>query len=73
MVYHDDNFGTYEVRHPEDMEFFRETQRESVQKRCRGCGRTVSIRPQYAYCNRCADRIEQGLELEEFEEEEETE
>ena len=64
MVYHDDNHGAYEIRGPEDLEFFRQVQRESVRKRCRGCGRTVRLKPQYAYCSRCADLREQGCDLE---------
>ena len=63
MVY-DDNFGAYEIRDPEDLEFFREVQAPSVEKKCEGCGRKVSILPEHAYCNRCADLIEQGFDLE---------
>ncbi len=63
MVY-DYNFGAYEIRDPEDLEFFREVQAQSVEKKCEGCGRKVSILPEHAYCNRCANLIEQRFDLE---------
>ena len=63
MVYIDENFGTYEIRDEEDVEFYREMQRTSVEKQCQGCGRWVRIQPHYAYCNACATRLEQGLDL----------
>ena len=59
-TYHDDNYGAWEIRDQDDVDFYFETQRRSVRKKCRGCGRSVKIRPDYAYCNSCADRIERG-------------
>jgi len=58
--YHDDNYGCYEIRDQDDVDFYFETQRASRRKKCQGCGRMVKIRPEYAYCNSCADRIERG-------------
>jgi hypothetical protein len=75
-MYYDDNFGEYEIRDEEDIEFYHQMQRESVDKQCQGCGRTVRIRPDYAYCNSCATIIERGGDLpgipEEKEQEEDT-
>lgn len=34
--------------------------RRWVWKRCKGCDRRVKLRPDYAYCNACADKIERG-------------
>jgi hypothetical protein len=63
MTYYDDNFGHWEIESEEDLEFYRQVQQESVEKECQGCGRTVRIRPQYALCGSCADRLERGLDL----------
>ena len=43
--------------------FYRRTQRTNITKVCKGCGRSVRIQPQYAYCNGCADIIERGGEF----------
>ncbi len=59
-TYYDDNFGHYEIEGPEDVEFYHQVQRESRMKKCQGCGRKVRLRPDYAYCNSCADRRERG-------------
>jgi rRNA maturation endonuclease Nob1 len=59
-TYYDDNFGFYEIESDEDIEFYHRVQRESVRKKCRGCGKIVKIRPEYAYCNSCADKLERG-------------
>lgn len=62
--YYDDNFGFYEnMDEPEMTEFYDQVQRESVDKECQGCGRHVRIRPDYAYCNSCAERIERGEDI----------
>lgn len=58
--YYDDNYGHYAIESEEDVEFYRETQRVSVSKKCAGCGRRVKIRADYAYCNSCADKLERG-------------
>lgn len=58
---YDDNFGHWHDSHdPEVRQFYRQVQRQSVRKTCERCGRTVRIRPEYAYCNSCADAIERG-------------
>lgn len=62
--YYDDNFGHWEgMDDPEMVEFYHKVQKENVRKKCKGCGRTVKIRPDYAYCNSCADKIERGMDL----------
>lgn len=63
MVYIDDNFGHYDIESQEDIEFYRDVQRRSVEKECKGCYRTVSILPEYAYCNDCATKIEHGMDI----------
>lgn len=67
MTYYDDNFGHWEDMDGPDgddnREFYRDVQRRSVRKKCKGCGRMVKILPDYAYCNSCADKIEKGYDL----------
>lgn len=58
--YYDDNFGCYEINSEEDIEFYHHMQRKSRRKKCQGCGRMVKISPDYAYCNSCATKMEQG-------------
>lgn len=54
--FYDDNFGFWEDMDDPDMqEFYRQVQRESVEKICERCGRKVRLRPDYAICNSCAD------------------
>lgn len=60
MSYYDDNFGHWDMQDDEDRDFYRQVQRNSVEKRCRRCDRMVRILPHYAYCNSCADAIERG-------------
>lgn len=66
-TYYDDNFGTWEDMDGPDGEdnhaFYRQVQRESVWKKCTGCRRRVKLRPDYAYCNSCATKIELGMDL----------
>lgn len=66
--YYDDNFGKWNMGDdPEEMkDFYDEVQRDSIEKECKGCGRTVKIRRQYAYCNSCADKIERGIPVGEW-------
>jgi hypothetical protein len=61
--YYDENFGWYEIESEEDIDFYHQVQRESVEKRCQGCGRKVRLRPDYAFCNGCATIIERGGDL----------
>ena len=62
--YNDDNFGEWEnMDDPDMVDFYHQVQRENVEKICRGCDRPVMIRPDYAYCNSCADKIEKGMDL----------
>ena len=61
--YYDDNYGRYQIEDQEDIEFYHRTQRKSVAKRCQGCGRMVRIKPEYAYCNRCTEKLERGMDL----------
>lgn len=64
--YYDDNFGHWEMGEGEDyadnVDFYNQVQRESVIKKCGRCGRKVKLRPDYAYCNPCADAIERGAD-----------
>lgn len=60
--YYDDNFGHYDIEDEDDIEFYHQVQRESVLKTCDGCGRRVKLRPDYGYCNSCADKRERGME-----------
>jgi rRNA maturation endonuclease Nob1 len=59
-TYFDDNYGHYNIENEEDVEFYHQTQARSVRKKCSGCGRMVKIKPEYGYCNSCADKIERG-------------
>lgn len=63
MSFYDDNFGHWNMDDDDDLEFYNQVQRQSVSKKCEGCGRTVRILPHYAYCNSCADKIERGMEF----------
>jgi hypothetical protein len=59
--YFDDNFGCWSnMDDPDNVAFYQQVQRESVVKKCKGCGRKVKLRPSYAICNSCADRAERG-------------
>lgn len=61
MEYYDDNFGHYEnMDDEENVEFYKQVQRESVWKKCRDCGQRVKLRPDYVICNSCADAHENG-------------
>jgi len=63
-TYYDDNFGCWDDMDDEDTRaFYFQVQRESVTKECKGCGKTVQLRPDYAYCNSCADKIERGCDF----------
>jgi len=62
-MYYDDNYGWYEIEGQDDVDFYFETQRKSVDKRCQGCGRMVRIKADYAYCNSCADKLERGMDI----------
>ena len=60
-TFYDDNFGHWDDMDDPDMrEFYNDTQRRNVQKKCVCCGRMVSILPQYDKCGPCADAIEFG-------------
>lgn len=58
--YYDDNYGWYDIRDEGDIDFYREVQERTVEKRCQRCDRKVKLLPQYAICNSCADKIEKG-------------
>jgi hypothetical protein len=63
-TYYDDNFGHYDIDDEDDVAFYHQVQRESRLKTCQGCGQKVRLRPDYAYCNSCADKREMGMDLE---------
>jgi hypothetical protein len=58
--YYDDNYGFYEIRDQDDIDFYHQTQKESVWKKCSKCNRRVKIKRDYAICNSCAEKIEKG-------------
>lgn len=63
-TYYDDNFGFWDdMDDPDMVDFYHEVQRESVEKECAGCGRTVKLRPDYDVCNSCADKRERGWDF----------
>ena len=62
--YYDDNFGHWDdMDDPDMVDFYHQVQAENVEKKCDGCGRMVRIRPEYGYCNSCADKRERGLDF----------
>jgi hypothetical protein len=62
--YYDDNFGHWDgMDDPDMVEYYKQVQRESVRKKCKGCGRTVKIKREYALCNSCADKVERGYDI----------
>tara|TARA_R100001594_G_scaffold42369_1_gene74425 strand:- start:8753 stop:8962 length:210 start_codon:yes stop_codon:yes gene_type:complete len=69
MSHFDDNFGEWEGMSPshpdfeDNLRFYKQVQARSVVKTCRGCDRKVRILPDYAYCDGCATKIEQGWDL----------
>jgi hypothetical protein len=64
MTYIDDNYGVWDdMDDPDMVNFYHQIQRESVVKTCDGCGHKVKIRPEYGYCNGCADILERGGDL----------
>ena len=63
-TYYDDNYGTWEgMDDPDMVAFYHKTQAASVRKKCQHCGRMVKIRRDYAICNACAEKVEQGLDI----------
>jgi hypothetical protein len=59
----DDNFGNWEINDEDDVDFYIQVQNESVEKECQGCQRMVYLRPDYGYCNSCADKRERGWDF----------
>ena len=72
-IFYDDNFGHWDMDDPEDREFYDRVQATNVEKKCQGCGRIVKIQPDYAYCNSCATKLEQGMDLHDETDDENTE
>lgn len=59
--YYDDNYGHWDdMDDPDMVDFYHQTQRQNVEKECKGCGRMVRIKPEYGYCDSCATKREQG-------------
>lgn len=59
--YYDDNYGHWDdMDDPDNQAFYLQVQKDSVRKKCQGCGRMVKIRRDYAICNSCAEREERG-------------
>lgn len=64
MPHYDENFGHWDdMDDPEMRRFYHQVQRESVSKKCEGCGRVVRLRPDYGFCNSCADKRERGVDF----------
>lgn len=63
-TYIDDNFGVWDIKSEEDIEFYNQVQKESVLKNCVICGQAVKLRPQYDKCNSCTEKIERGMDVE---------
>lgn len=62
--YYDDNYGNWDdMDDPDMVDFYHQTQRQSVSKKCKGCGRMVRIKPEYGYCDSCATKREQGWDF----------
>lgn len=47
----------------DDVDFYHDVQRRSVTKTCQGCRVRVKLLPQYAYCDSCATKIENGWDF----------
>jgi len=61
MEYYDENFGHWEdMDDPDTQQFYRDTQRKSVYKKCSICGHRVKLLPQYDKCDRCCCILEAG-------------
>jgi phosphopentomutase len=59
--YYDDNFGHWDMSGGDTEEmisFYREVQKDSVEKICKQCERRVFLRRAYVICNDCADQNE---------------
>jgi hypothetical protein len=59
-TYYDDNYGTWDIESEDDIEFYREVQRNSVKTTCRQCGGVFMLKRGYNLCNGCADAMERG-------------
>lgn len=62
-AYYDENYGFVEVEDEDDIKFLEDVHKRSRRKKCQGCGRSVRILPEYAYCNSCATKREQGFDF----------
>ncbi len=68
-MYYDDNYGVWEGMEEgnpdreDNIAFYKQVQKESVRKKCKRCDKWVRIRPDYAICNSCADKIERGYDF----------
>jgi hypothetical protein len=57
---YDDNFGFWEVDGQEEQAFFEHVQRQSVQRTCDRCDRTVRLIPSKTLCASCVAALECG-------------
>ena len=62
-IFHDDNFGRWDIEDDDDLEMYYRTQDTNVEKICVGCNRTVHIQPHYDVCDSCATKREQGWDI----------
>ena len=64
VSYYDSNYGHWDMEDgQDDVDFYHDVQRRSVIKTCQGCDQRVKLLPQYAYCDNCATKIEQGWDI----------
>ena len=62
--YYDSNYGHWDMEDgQDDVDFYHDVQRRSVTKTCQGCRTRAKILPQYAYCDSCATKIENGWDF----------
>ena len=70
---YDDNFGEWDIRHQDDLDYYYTVQQLSVIKRCATCNGHVRLLPHYAYCSPCLDKIERGEDILYYDNDEEDE
>lgn len=63
-TYYDDNYGHWhDMDDPDNVAFYKQTQKVSTWKKCQHCRRRVKLRPDYYICNACAEKVERGLDI----------
>jgi hypothetical protein len=57
---YEDNFGFWDIDGQEEQAFFVDVQRQSVQKTCDRCDRSVRLMPSKTLCASCVTALECG-------------